>query len=334
MVERHYRPKVGDAPSAPIGLMQEMFDPSMASGHAIKGGGITEADIGGLLSGGGEYGLTAWEDLFDEQGNITDIQALLRSMNLGSIMQQDPSRGTGNPGTKSQSGIFNYGGGASPHSTYGTGTTDLEKWLHSLGYQGVEAGSNWLGQTRRDTPGQWYNPESLWFTGEGMDLETATRASLNQWAKDTYGVPLQHLAAWSPEVHETMKSWHADPSQWWNPETRSLDVTTIPGMGGVSSGAGMTAFGAAYDNLMAQQGRRADTALSQLQQRAMIGNPDYDRSAQGHGIGTQVALGGPYQQGMRTMAPRPMDYQGYMAMEMAPYNQMQAMNQYWAQYAK
>jgi len=338
MVERVYRPQPGDDPSAPFALMREGFKPEYAMGQAIKtgGGGLTDPlNIGDLLTEGGEYGITAWDDMFDEQGNLINEQAFRRSMNVGSVMAQDPSTGM-DAGTAGRSGLLSYGwGNESPTSPYGPGGGELEQWLHSIGYGGQEAGSTWYGRNKKDTPGQWYNPESLGFTGEGMDLGSATQESLNQWAMDTYGVPLQYLAAWNPEVHETMKSWGEDESQWWNPELGGLDVTTIPGMGGLSSGNYMTAFGDSYDANIGRMGGRATTALGELQQRAMLGDPQgYGRSAMGHGRGTQLALGGPYQQGMTRMAPKPMDYSGYMAMEMAPFQQMQAMNQYWNQYAQ
>ena len=348
MVERVYRPKPGDDPSAPMGLMRGMFDPSLAGGFAIKGSsGTKPVNIGGLLTKGGEYGLTAWDDMFDEQGNLMDEQAFMRSMNLGSIMREGMKTGKG-AGDESHwdpwavPDYMGFGSSDSPTSPYATGRhftgrieDPLVAWLHGLGYQGVDKGVNWLGRTRKDIPGQWYNPESLWFTGEGMDLGSATQQSLEQWAMDNYGVGLQNLAAWNPEVHDTMKSWTADPTQWWNPDLHGLDVTNIPGMGGIASEAGMSAFAEAYEQGRQGATNRSNTALRELQQRAMMGDPQgYGRSAMGHGLGNQIGYGSAMGQGIRGMAAPPMDYSGGMAMHMAPYQQMRALEQYWNQYAQ
>jgi len=328
MVERFYRPKVTDEPAAPIGLLKNMFDPSMSLGRDISGGGVpAPINIGTQLDTGGKYGLTAWDDLWGEGGEITDMDALLRSMNFGSVMHS-PGKRAGDAG---RSGFLYMGGNDTPTNPYGY-SDPLTEWLHGLGYQGVEGGSTWYGRDKRDIGGNWYNPDSLWFSGEGMDLENATQDSLNQWAMDTYGVPLKNLAAYGPDQHETMQSWYQDPTQWWNPEMRGLDVTSIPGFSAEESGNMMEAFQSSYDTNRAMKEQRMANAMMQLQGRGMMADPNMARSAEGMRLLAQAPQAMTYAQGMRRMAPSQLGYEGMMALGLEPYQTARALGNYWNQY--
>lgn len=111
MAERFSSTGGNQSGAPPSWLEDYLFAPSAGYGWArdegSRRGDVTTSFIDPLnlaKTGSSKYGLTAWDDMFGDGGQIMDMDALIRSLNFGAVTGQEGSRGFGGSSGKSDAG--------------------------------------------------------------------------------------------------------------------------------------------------------------------------------------------------------------------------------------
>jgi len=302
-VAERYSQANRSANNAPDWARQYLLQPGSGFGWQDAAGkrGVESQRIdplGMLQSGSDQYGLTAWDDLFDDGGQITNGLDLLKAMNFGGVVGQEGSRG--NPG---DSGSMNWGdlpfgqdpfdpargagrngmqGGHRPTSgdiSYDP-SNPMHQWLEEMSYEGKNRGRSWTGRNKRDIAGYWYDPANLRFGEE--DLQGInTRDELDAWAQENYGLDAMSLGAMSQEMLDTNQQWRDDPSQWWQNGEFTDGVLDINGLDDATLNARLAGLYEQMDSMDANHAAEQETMASNRASQAALYNPHLMRTAQG-----------------------------------------------------
>lgn len=260
-----------------------------------------------LTEGNNRLGLTAWEDLFDANtGQVTDVGALLRSLNAGETLQQRPMSQWGfqqKYGTTAGNVYAGLGANINGPAYYG-GTQQQGGGHYGLAAGGNQSGpasgadqyglATWLSGLGQDSP---YSEKSIAFAPEfrfqgpeldGINLQGATLNDLDAWAQQNYGVDALTLAASSNDLLDTRQKWTADPSLWFDPNDPSvIQATMVPGLLPEDSALRLAGYSDAYNRTLEQDRLHADRGFQGTLDRAVMGDSELGRSAFGQYL-TQV----------------------------------------------
>lgn len=272
-------------------LLDEIFAPGAGYG-AFEGSGTmasrqpTFASMPDLVSQGDEdLGITAWDSLFGEGGQVLDPAALLRTLNAGQLLSERPMSQSGfldKYGIEDPGGLGNRYAGV--QSAYGGARefndADLVDWVKSIGY-----GGNQSEQINFDPGNLRFGSYDL---GGGVNLQDTTLDALNQWAMQNYGVDLQRLAASTNELLSTRQAWMDDPSLWFNPDDPgAIQATAIPGLMDEDQAARLQQYGEAWAQMQDEMAQRQAMGYQGLLDQALLGDAEYGRTAGGqHMLGS------------------------------------------------
>lgn len=306
MAERFQFTPAGES-RAPEWMLDQLLAPGSGYGYTrdqgkSRGGVRSELiDPLGLLGTGSEqYGLTAWDDLFGEGGQIANKEALLRSLNFGNVVAQEGSRG--NPGDRGGfdweaalagslpgSGKFLSSHRPGPGEIAYDESNPLQAWLRDISYEGKNRGRSWTGRHKTDVPGYWYDPQALRFDEQDL-AGIQTMEDLDAWAMENYGIDAQTLGAMSDDLLQTRQEWMDDPSLWWN--DGMLDVTgNIPGLQEADAQARLAGLMEEYQAREAAQQNQYAQQLLNMATGAAAGNRHLGRSTYGQALAALVPEG-------------------------------------------
>jgi len=225
--------------------------------------------------------------MFDESGQVTDPNALLRSMNFAAV-SEDPFLKRG-------------------EDRYRYGNDPLSQWLKGLGNEGRNSPSlsGYAGNRsglaepmmRTTGPARAYDPSALrhrdFEVAPGLDIRTATLDQLNAWAQENFGVDLLDYAASTPQLNETRMEWLNNPNLWFDERTPGeMAVSKIPGMSAADSALRQAQYNDAYQKFEAQS--VGDPTMANL--RALMANPQLQRT----GYGAMSGMVQPLQQQLQS----------------------------------
>lgn len=266
------------------------------------------------LRQGGAGGLSAFDQLFNAAGQVSDPSGLLRALNAGEVLSQRPRtwESFANNGFGGQTTPV-LGGNNKPMSVpYGPGATgaayagsqaapELLEWLKSMNlYRG--GGGDVA-----------YDPGNLRYqnyqVAPGMDLRNSTRQQLENWAQQQYGVDLLTLAASPTALLESRKKYMGNPNAIFNPEDPgALKLTRIPGLDLETSAARMGAYTSGVQRTADEASTGRTSRLSGQLTELLRTNPEAMRT----GFGRQAGLTGDFNRAAQATArgalPQPMDY--------------------------
>jgi len=119
--------------------------------------------------------------------------------------------------------------------------------------------------------------------------------------QELLGVDFLTFMSMGSELAQTGQDWMQDPSQWWDAQTGSVNVTGIPGLSPTDSAARLGDFNDALTQWQLDQNTRQSQLPQELYSRFLEGNPFPERTAEGQRLGRYgqaagVAAGAPVQQ--------------------------------------
>lgn len=313
------------------GLLEDLFAPGTAYGGYVKDRPHPQMfDAERLLRGGSmEAGITPWKSLFDETGRVLDPDALLRSLNVGSVLTQAPMA---EAGFQRQYGNVPY---QVPPAMRATGTAPFigaqqnQNPQTQQQYGGQGALGEWLGGLTDFLGRRHYDPNDLRYTGyslaPGVNLQNATLDDLNAWAQQQFGVDLLTLAGSSPDLLEARQSALADPSSIFDPQNPGvLTMDRIPGLNDADSAARLDAYQQAVQNLMAgSTGSMVQQGQQMLQQQQQT-QEDPNQTALGRYLANLVGGLQASQQAQQANPQDLFDYSYLMASGLQPYAMQRA----------
>lgn len=277
-----------------------LLDDALAPG-SVFGGFLGEqrtpqkVDALQTVRGGSErLGIDPWASLFDaDTGQVTDVQGLLRSLNLGETLSQRPMSQWGfqqkyglDAGRVYQdryglnpNGISPYGDEYATPNNPAKDPFGLGAWVHGLG-----ANDPYSQESIAYAPEFRFSDTNL----EGLDLNNATLDDLNAWAQQNYGVDALTLAASSDQLLDTRQQWTQDPSIWFDPNDPSaIQATMIPGLSAEDSALRLASYSDAYQRQQEASRLESDLAFQRMLDSASMSDPELGRSAFGQYL-TQV----------------------------------------------
>jgi len=246
-----------------------------------------------LQQGSQQYGLTGWEDLWGSGGELLRPDALLRSMNATSAFGMAPMTasqaqrqygGYASPNQLGQRGLAAGYQGAQNYATQQGMDPNLVRWL---------SGINDFNAKLNDPRERFFDPNTLSFgVGDfgGMDLGGATQESLNAWAQQNYGTDLLGLATMGAPLAQTRYDLMQDPTQFWDRNTGSFNVLSLPGMEDEAAAARMSAYQTAYANMQGEAQQQRDQGYSEQFNQALMSNPELMRTSYGQYLGGSGAM--------------------------------------------
>lgn len=240
--------------------------------------------------GNQNLGISAWDSLFGQGGEVLDPMGLLRSLNAGQLLSERPM---------SQGGFLDKYG-VTPNQGFGVGNdryagvqsafgqargqndADLVNWVKSIGLGG------------RPFEQINFDPGNLRFgsmdLGGGVNLQDSNLDALNQWAQQNYGVDLQRLAGSTNELLDTRQQWMDDPSLWFNPDDPSvMNMTAIPGLMDQDQALRMQQYQQAWQNMQETANQQQQMGFSGVLDQALLGDSEYGRTAGGQHMMGSVA---------------------------------------------
>jgi hypothetical protein len=289
-----------------------------------------------LSQGSKQYGLTGWEDLWGDQGQLLDQDALMRSMNATSAFGMAPMTAA-----EAERQYSQYGSSASPGGItwedVAYGRMPMEAWQFQQsggGYGGLNEGysgaSNyalaqgndqnlvsWLGgindfnDSLNDSRERFFDPNTLSFNAAdfgGMDMGAATQDSLNQWAQQNYGTDLLSLAQMGSPLAQTRYDWMQNPSEGWDKNSGMLTSLSMPGMEDTEAASRMSAYNTAYGRMQQEASNARSDAYSQDINRGLMSNPEMMRTNYGQYLGGTGGLSQNLQAMAGQRVQQPTDY--------------------------
>jgi len=269
-----HQPFGGGPPKPPQDMLDYLLAPASGWGYKRQGdwANVMIDPLEQIQRGSKNYGIKAWDDLFDESGRITDPFGLLKSLNLGSVVAQKP--------TSMKELFWNQGEEGRDWWRRITGNgqlSPLENWLRNISDVGQAQKGSWT----------MYDPSSLRFTMDDLQ-NLGTLDDLNAWAQKNYGVDAQTLAASSPKLLETRQAWANDPSLWWDAAfPNEAAVTAVPGMPQIDVAGRLAGWQDMQARLQAEAGLRAQEGSLMAQNQALAQNPYLARTSLGRYLGVQ-----------------------------------------------
>lgn len=343
-----------------MGLADEiLFQPGTVYGGLSKGDELNPYYTGAddlISQGSSQYGITPWEQLWGQSGELLDPNALLRSLNAASVFGQSPTT-VGDARSQyggSQQGAFQYqpfqpgytdtktaGGDVLSQVLAQMAQGGLGSGYYGAQNQALQGGAdpnlvNWLGGINdfnasiNDPRERFFDPNALTLgSGSfgGIDLGATDLNALNAWSQQNYGTDLQTLAELGTGLAGARNEFMQDPSAFWNPQSGSFSQLTLPGLTEQESADRMSAYEYAYGNLQGEiQGQRDRDYLSQWNQ-ALGMDPELMRTA----AGQYLAGSGNMAQGLLGQAGQmiqaPTDYSALFQYGIAPDLANQALSQ-------
>lgn len=317
-------------------LLEKMFDPGTVYGGFKNDRGQPEYyDANSLIKRGSkETGITAWEDLFGNngRGKVLDPDALLRSLNVGSALSKYPMNEQGfqrDYGQPDMSGPIKPPGGMPsqfpmiPDNQAQMGAQ--QEQIHNADLRG------WLQSLTDKRNSKAYDPSGLryqsYVLAPGVDLRNSSLGDLDAWAMDKYGVDLMTLAGSSPELLDYRQSALADPSMIFDPNNPSvLKIDSIPGMNPADAGARLSAYQQAVQNMIATS-TQGDIQGASQQVTGMFGrNEESSRTAYGQYATSLLQQMQGAEQAAAAAPPPTFDYSYLLAQGLQPFANRRAMS--------
>lgn len=290
-------------------LLGQMFDPGMfytgfrpdsTQNMPLEAGAL------GTLKAGGKAGLSAFDSLFDQSGRVSDPAGLLRALNAGNILGYRPT-----VGAAQKYGTYPQGftppiphAGLIPPAQQGqpvSARPELMEWVRSLGL--ARSGEGSVGY---DPTNIRYGDYSL---APGLNLQTANRQQLEDWAQSQYGVDLLTLAASPTALLEARQKYMADPSQIYDPTNPGmLRRTAIPGLDAETSAARMGAYTQGVSSAQDEAARQREARLGGQLTELLRTNPEAMRTGFGRQLGMTADYAGAASRAASGQTPQPYDY--------------------------
>lgn len=304
-----------------------------------------------LSQGNRQYGMTGWDSLWGDQGQLLDYDALMRSMNA-TAFGYDPMNV--DDASRKYSQYYskpNYPNYPSSLDFSYSRQQDMARWMNEgsgwqQGYAGAQnrateqgqdpnlvnwlAGINDFNRSINDSRERFFDPNNLSFSQSdwgGMDMNGATQDSLNAWAQENYGIDLRGLAGLGTELGGMRNDMMQDPSKYWDKNSRTFNTLSLPGMDDLTAASKMSAYEDAYARMQEDNASARSQAFSQNFNQQLRQNPELMRTAYGQYLGGSGGMA----QNLQAMAgqriQQPTDYSMLAGYGMAPNLANQALAQ-------